>query len=93
MKIFRFQSAVFYANAEYFRRTLIELTGVDPQNPNKNSSSIGNSVYYHSSRNMEDTGSATIEIPRAHKQFNGSVENGVTVKSCFVEEFACRHLI
>lgn len=76
---------MFYANSEYFRSALIELTGVDPQNPNKHSSSIGNSVYYHSSGNMEDTGSATIEIARSSNvQVNRSLENGVTVKRHFV---------
>lgn len=76
---------MFYANAEYFRRTLIEMTGVDPQNPNKHSSSIGDSVYYHSSGNMEDTGSTTIKFPRsAYVQVNRSMENGVTIEGHFV---------
>ena len=92
VKIFRFQSAMFYANAEYFHRTLIEMTGVDPQNPNKHGSSVGNSVYYHRSGNMEDTGSATIEIPR-RAQVNRSLENGVIIVELhFVKEFAGRHL-
>ena len=92
VKIFRFQSAMFYANAEYFRRTLIEMTGVDPQNPNKHNSSIGDSVYYHSSGNTEDTGSATIKIPRsAYVQVNRTLENGVTVKGNFVTRI-CMYL-
>ena len=74
---------MFYANSEYFRSTLIEMTGVDPQNPHKHSS-IGNSVYYRSTGNVEDTGSPTIEIARsATIGVNRSMENGVTVALCY----------
>ena len=77
MKIFRFESAMFYANAEYFRSTLIEMTRVDPQNPYKHSS-IGNSVYYRSTGSPEDSGSPTIEIARSTISVNRALENGVT---------------
>ena len=59
MKIFRFESAIFYANAEYFRSTLIELTGVDPQNPHL-PCSIGSGSSVHFRRQA----SPSIEITR-----------------------------
>ena len=60
VKIFRFESTIFYANAEYFRSTLIELTGVDPQNPHQHCSiGSGSSVHYRCS-----PASPSIEITR-----------------------------
>lgn len=60
VKIFRFESTIFYANAEYFRSTLIELTGVDPQNPHHHCSiGSGSSVHYRCS-----PASPSIEITR-----------------------------
>jgi len=77
VKIFRFESAMFYANSEYFRNCLIELTGVDPQNPQKHSS-IGSSssVYYR--HNLSDPGSPSIEItkPAFPLAVNTTLENG-----------------
>ena len=69
---------MFYANSEYFRNCLIELTGVDPQNPQKHSS-IGSSssVYYR--HNSSDPGSPSIEItkPAFPLAVNTALENGV----------------
>ncbi|XP_015758030.1 PREDICTED: solute carrier family 26 member 6-like [Acropora digitifera] len=63
VKIFRFESAVFYANSEYFRSSLIELTGIDPQNPNKHSSvGINSSIHYRP--NVCHPESPSIEITR-----------------------------
>ena len=63
VKIFRFESAVFYANSEYFRSSLVELTGIDPQNPNKHSSiGINSSVHYRS--DVSNPESPSIEITR-----------------------------
>ena len=73
---------MFYANSEYFRSSLIELTGIDPQNPNKHSS-IGSdsSVYYR--HNASDPGSPSIEItehsfPGSTVAANTTLENGVS---------------
>lgn len=80
VKIFRFESAMFYANSEYFRSSLIELTGVDPQNPDKHSSVGSNSsVYYR--RNVSDPASPSIEIskpsfPNSVVAINTALENG-----------------
>ena len=71
IKIFRFESAMFYANSEYFRSTLIEMTGVDPQKRSRLGSSA---VRYR--RNEEDTGSPAIEITRT-VSINRALENGV----------------
>lgn len=70
IKIFRFESAMFYANSEYFRSTLIETTGVDPQKRSR----LGSSAvrYRH---NEEDTGSPAIEITRT-VSINRALENG-----------------
>lgn len=74
---------MFYANSEYFRSTLIELTGIDPQNPNKHSSKFGSSVLYRP--NEQDTGSPTIEITRsATIAVNRSLENGVTFNKSYM---------
>lgn len=63
VKIFRFESAVFYANSEYFRSSLIELTGIDPQNLNKHSSvGINSSIHYRP--NVCHPESPSIEITR-----------------------------
>lgn len=76
IKIFRFESAMFYANSEYFRSTLIEMTGVDPQNPNKRSRLGSSAVRYR--HNEEDTGSPAIEITRTVTvSINSALENGV----------------
>lgn len=75
IKIFRFESAMFYANSEYFRSTLIEMTGVDPQNPNKRSMLGSSAVRYR--HNEEDTGSPAIEITRTVTvSINRALENG-----------------
>jgi len=37
IKIFRFESALFYANAEYFRNELIRKINLDPNDANRNS--------------------------------------------------------
>ena len=74
IKIFRFESAMFYANSEYFRSTLIEMTGVDPQNPNKRSRLGSSAVRYR--HNEEGTGSPAIEITRT-VSINRALENGV----------------
>lgn len=75
IKIFRFESAMFYANSEYFRSTLIEMTGVDPQNPNKRSRLGSSAVRYR--HNEEDTGSPAIEITRTVTvSINRALENG-----------------
>lgn len=83
VKIFRFESAVFYANSEYFRSSLIELTGIDPQNPINKHSSIGSdsSVYYRG--NASDPASPSIEItgpsfPDSSVSVNSTLENGVS---------------
>ncbi|PFX33452.1 sulfate anion transporter 1-like isoform X2 [Stylophora pistillata] len=75
IKIFRFESAMFYANSEYFRSTLIEMTGVDPQNPNKRSRLGSSAVRYR--HREEDTGGPAIEITRTVAvSINRAVENG-----------------
>lgn len=61
VKIFRFESAVFYANSEYFRSSLIELTGINPQNPKKHTN-IGNNSSVHYRHNIRDPASPSIEI-------------------------------
>ena len=74
---------MFYANSEYFRSSLIELTGVDPQNPDKHSSVGSNSsVYYR--RNVSDPASPSIEIskpsfPNSVVAINTALENGVLI--------------
>lgn len=65
---------MFYANSEYFRSTLIEMTGVDPQNPNKRSMLGSSAVRYR--HNEADTGSPAIEITRT-VSINRALENGV----------------
>ena len=61
---------MFYANSEYFRSTLIETTGVDPQKRSR----LGSSAVRY--RHNEDTGSPAIEITRT-VSINRALENGV----------------
>ena len=63
VKIFRFESAVFYANSEYFRSSLIELTGINPQDLNKHSS-IGKNSSIHFRPDVSHPESPSIEITR-----------------------------
>ena len=65
---------MFYANSEYFRSTLIEMTGVDPQNPNKRSRLGSSAVRYR--HNEEDTGSPA-KTRTVTVSINRALENGV----------------
>ena len=71
MRIFRFESALFYANAEYFRNALIELTGIDPQCPHKNSGSDVISCH------TPEPSSPTIEIEGGFDGATIAVNNSV----------------